>query len=62
MGRGQSAWVKTGKRPTTYWCSETPFQILDQRYAKGDITKDQYEQMKRDIESDSQRPGPEDGS
>ena len=42
-------------------CSETPQRILDQRYAKGDLTKDQYEQMKRDIESSSPHSGPGDG-
>lgn len=35
------------------WRSETPRQILDRRYAGGEITKEQYEQMKRDIETSS---------
>jgi len=30
--------------------SETPSQILDRRYASGEITKEQYEQIRRDIE------------
>jgi len=29
---------------------ETAREILDRRYASGDIAKEQYEQMKRDIE------------
>lgn len=29
---------------------ETPRRILDRRYANGEITKEQYEQMKRDLE------------
>ena len=29
--------------------SETPMDILKKRYAKGEITKNEYEQMKRDI-------------
>jgi len=29
---------------------ETPLQILKKRYAKGEITKEQYEQMKKDLE------------
>jgi putative membrane protein len=29
--------------------SETPLNILKKRYAKGEITKDQFEQMKKDI-------------
>lgn len=30
---------------------ETPRQILDRRYASGEITREQYEQTKRDIEA-----------
>jgi uncharacterized membrane protein len=30
--------------------SETAHQILGRRYASGEITKEQYEQMKLDIE------------
>ncbi len=28
---------------------ESPFEILKRRYAKGEITKDQFDQMKRDL-------------
>ncbi|HEX2865829.1 MAG TPA: SHOCT domain-containing protein [Ignavibacteriales bacterium] len=28
---------------------ETPLDILKKRYAKGEITRDQYEQMKKDL-------------
>jgi putative membrane protein len=31
--------------------SETPHQILDRRYAGGEITREQYEQMRHDFES-----------
>ena len=29
---------------------ETPLDIIKKRYAKGEITKEQFEQMKKDIE------------
>jgi len=28
-----------------------PIDILKERYARGEITRDQYEQMRRDVES-----------
>ena len=30
---------------------ETPLDILKKRYAQGEITSEQYEQMKRDLEA-----------
>ena len=46
---------RRGFRPP--WCGtmgdhahETPRQILDRRYAGGDLTKDQYDEMKRNLE------------
>ncbi len=29
--------------------SETPLEILKRRYAKGEVTKDEFERMKKDI-------------
>ena len=29
--------------------SETPLEILKKRYAKGEITKDEYEEIERDL-------------
>jgi putative membrane protein len=31
--------------------SETALEILKKRYAKGEITREEYEQVKRDIQS-----------
>jgi len=40
-----------GRDPADRRSADTPGQILNQRYARGEITKEQYKQMKRDIES-----------
>jgi hypothetical protein len=37
--------------------SETPLQILDRRYASGEITKEQYEQTRREIEPSPSHSG-----
>lgn len=44
------------RRGSLPWCGmmgthshETPRQILDRRYAGGEITREQYDQMKRDL-------------
>jgi putative membrane protein len=41
--------------------SETPRQILDRRYASGEITKEQHEQMRRDLEGEYSRSRSGDG-
>jgi uncharacterized membrane protein len=33
-----------------YWGGDQAHQILGERYARGEITKDQFEQMTRDLE------------
>jgi putative membrane protein len=43
-GVGPSCWHGTKE-------SETPLEILKKRYAKGEITKEEYEQIKKDIMS-----------
>lgn len=51
FGPGRFGCWGPGHGPTTRWWSETPLEILDRRYASGEITTDQYEQMRHDIES-----------
>ena len=50
-GRGRFDCCGPGRVFRSDWWSETPGQILDRRYASGEITKEQREQMKRDFES-----------
>ena len=59
-GREQFDWGKPGPRPVADRWSETPSQILDRRYASGEITKKQYEQIRHDIESSPLQSGPGD--
>ncbi len=40
-----------GYRPMARRWSETPMQILNRRYASGEITKEQYKEMRQDFES-----------
>lgn len=44
--------VSSGKnrRPENMPEQETSLDILKKRYARGEITKEQYDQMKKDIE------------
>ena len=42
-----------GRGPTARRWSETASQILERRYAGGEIAKEEYEQIKHDIESSS---------
>lgn len=45
--RGLSSSKSQGPPPS----KEEPLEILKKRYAKGEITKEQFHQMKKDIES-----------
>jgi putative membrane protein len=39
----------TSKTPTEVKLEKTPGEILDERYAKGELSREQYLQMKEDI-------------
>jgi len=43
-------WLASGATPGAS-PGKRALEILKERYARGDITRDQYEQMRRDIES-----------
>lgn len=43
-------WLLSAGNPGSS-ASKQPLDILKQRYARGEITRDQYEQMRRDLES-----------
>jgi putative membrane protein len=43
-------WGRSDKYNTPGRDSESPIEILKKRYAKGEITKDEFEQIRKDIE------------
>lgn len=51
VGGGRFGCWEPGQGPMAYRWSETPFQILDRRYASGEITKEQHEQIRSDLET-----------
>jgi putative membrane protein len=48
LARGSSGSANAPRVPTM---PESPSEILRRRYASGEITREQFEQMKRDIEA-----------
>lgn len=50
-----------GGGPMGHWWSETASQTLDRRYASGEITREQYEQMRRDLGLGHPQSGSGDG-
>jgi putative membrane protein len=41
---------RNGGRDTTPTPRETPLDVLKRRYAAGEITREEYEQMRKDLE------------
>lgn len=42
-------WASGRSAPVPHGSAETPLEILKRRYASGEVTKEQYEAMKRDV-------------
>jgi putative membrane protein len=49
FGRGYSARNFHSSDAGTDRSAETPLNVLQKRYAKGEITKDEFDRMKKDI-------------
>jgi len=47
LGWRPSSFNQTGSAPT----SQTPLEILKARYARDEISREEYEQIRRDLES-----------
>jgi putative membrane protein len=57
IGRRRFGCWEPGHDSMAHGWSETPHQILDRRYASGEITREQYERMRHDFESSPPHSG-----
>jgi putative membrane protein len=42
-------WIGPGNQPFRRGTDRTPMDILKERYARGEISKEEYDEMRRDI-------------
>ena len=42
-------WLLTQSSPNRSSCDKTPWEIVQERYARGEIDREEYEQKKRDL-------------
>ncbi|WP_407672316.1 SHOCT domain-containing protein [Noviherbaspirillum pedocola] len=50
-GRFKLPWLNDSDRPASRFQNlETPLDILKKRYARGELTREEFEQMKQDIQ------------
>jgi len=59
MGAGNGAWGMMGNPGVPYASSpyQSPEQIAKERYAKGEITRDQYQQLLKDLQGSGKANG-----
>lgn len=46
---GLAVWAVSAWRPRDEWGRRTALDIAEERYARGDITRDEFDQVRRDL-------------